>query len=90
MSTRPAKSPRQARPTAEDRADLAHVQRVMQDVAEGRDKLIPWDEAERELDEMAAREDEATAAERAPHRVAIGRSAAPKVSGTRRRAAGGR
>lgn len=94
MSTRPAKVSRRSAATAEDREDLALLRRSLREMEERGEKPIPWEEAERRLDELNAREDEAAAAEREQKRrraVPVRtRAAAPKASGSRRRAASGR
>ena len=93
MASPPAKS-RRAALTAADRADLALLRQSLREMEERGEKPIPWEEVERSLDELNAREDEAAAAEREqkrPRAVPVRtRAAAPKAAGSRRRAASGR
>ena len=56
MSSRPAKPAPSPAPTVEGREDLALIRRRMRDVAEGRDEVVPWEEAERRLDDLDAAE----------------------------------
>jgi hypothetical protein len=93
MPARPAKSTKPRRLTAEDRADLDASRRAVREMEARGETPIPWEDAERELDELNRREAEAAEAERDRRRAAYIRARAAartKPVKARRRAAEGR